>query len=117
MKKIVLIFLISSLIFSCSKNKMGVPADLSHVENIIVSGEWAVVKSPYTAFRKEPFLQSKILEHSRRGDIFHVTGKVLQKNGDNSQQIWYQFEQGWLLETDISIYSNKLQAEYAASQY
>ena len=36
-------------------------------------------------------------------------------NAEN-QVIWYQFEKGWVLETDLAIYSNKLQADFAASK-
>ena len=119
MKKF-LIFLVLScsvILFSCSKNKMGVPADLSHIENLVVAGEWAVVTVPYAAFREEPIIQSKILAHSRRGDIFSVVGKFLQKLEENSQMVWYKFDQGWLLESEVSVFSNKLQAEYASSQF
>lgn len=119
MKKLFIFVIFSSVIFlfSCSKNKMGVPADLSHIENLVVSGEWAVVTIPYAAFRAEPVIQSKIVAHSRRGDIYPVIGKFLQKFEDNSQQVWYKFEEGWLLESELSIFSNKLQAEYASSQF
>lgn len=115
MKKLIFILLICCLFFSCGKNKMGVPANLSNVENIVVSEEWAVIQSPYTAFKAEPFLQSKVVEHSRRGDVFPVIGKKLVNNAEN-QVIWYQFEKGWVLETDLAIYSNKLQADFAASK-
>ena len=31
--------------------------------------------------------------------------------------VWYKFDQGWLLESEVSVFSNKLQAEYASSQF
>ena len=102
------------IITSCSKNKMGVPADLSNVENLVATSSWAVVKTPYTAFRDKPSLDSKITQHSRRGDSFEIVGKSIQLQ-DKKQIIWYQFDQGWISEEDLSIYSNRLQAEYAAS--
>lgn len=116
MKKILLVLLTCLLFVSCSKNKMGVPANLSAIDDSLISGEWAVITSPYTAFRAEPTLESKIIAHSRRGDVFLVEGRFIQKQEDSSNLIWYKFTDGWLMETDLSVYTNKLQAENAASR-
>ena len=78
-------------------------------------GEWAVITIPYASFREEPFETSEIINHGRRGDICVVLGKRIQKN-DKNTKIWYNFAEGWISESDLSIYSNKLQAEFAASQ-
>ena len=112
------LFLICLLLIfftSCSKNKMGIPANLTNVENVMASGEWAVITIPYASFREEPFETSEIINHGRRGDICVVLGKRIQKN-DKTPKIWYNFAEGWISESDLSIYSNKLQAEFAASQ-
>lgn len=116
MKKLLLVLLVCLLFVSCSKNKMGVPANLSAIDDTLISGEWVVITSPYTAFRAEPTLESKIIAHSRRGDVFLVEGRFIQKQEDSSNLIWYKFTDGWLMETDLSVYSNKLQAENAASR-
>ena len=116
-KTFILFFISLVLIFftSCSKNKMGIPANLSTVENVMASGEWAVITIPYASFREEPLETAEIINHGRRGDICAVIGKKIQKN-ETSTKIWYNFENGWISESDLSIYSNKLQAEYASSQ-
>ena len=51
----------------------------------------------------------------RRLRLFPL-GKSLQKEANNTV-VWYKLEQGWISESDLLIYSNKLQAEYASSHF
>lgn len=117
MKKIIgLLFVLIIIFSSCSRNKMGVPADLSTIENVVANGEWVVIVTPYAAFKNEPNKNASSSSHGRRGDVLFVLGKSLQKE-ENHTVVWYKLEQGWISESDLLIYSNKLQAEYASSQF
>ena len=115
------LFLFLLLFTGCSKNRRGVPADLSLIDNLLTSSQWAVIVSPYAAFHKEPDADSPVNSHGRTGDIYMVSGtsyvKETAQSGNkkastfNSVIIWYCFEEGWISEKDLVICSNKLQAE------
>ena len=109
------ILLISILFFSCSKSKYENPADLSIVESIALSPQYAVITEPYTAFRMESDINSNVVGHGRRGDILVVKSTQFIKKG-NSKTDWYEFDQGWLPESVLTIYNNKLQAESASKK-
>lgn len=74
------------------------------------AAEWAVVTEPYTPFYTETSVSSGIVSHARMGDIIEVTGKKIS----DDKLLWYCFEKGWIPQTALSVYSNKLKAEKAA---
>jgi hypothetical protein len=98
------------LLLSCKNEKKVTLVDLSAVENLALSVEWAVISDPYAAYRIKPQEETNITAHGRRGDVLPVVGKSLTKNG-----IWYQFAEGWLPHSAVQIYSNKLKAESVAN--
>lgn len=117
MKKIIFLLLTIFIVFiSCSKQKMGRPADLGIIDNLMDGNEWAVITTPYTAFKKTPNINADTINHGRQGDIHLVIGKSIQKS-DTSVEIWYQFEEGWIPENNLAIYSNKLKAENVSSSF
>jgi len=80
--------------------------------------EWAVVKEPYAAFRKESSFASAVRSEARRGEIYEVAGKKVVVNGKDAPEattVWYQFDQGWLCESDVTVYDNKMRATTAAA--
>ncbi len=97
------------LLSSCRNEKKTLLVDLSAVENLALSVEWAVISDPYAAYRIKPQDETNIMAHGRRGDVLPVVGKSLTKNG-----IWYQFADGWLPSSALQIYSNKLKADSVA---
>ena len=86
------------------------PANLSKLENVVASGEWAVINTPYAAFREAPFFSSEVCAHGRKGDIYYVFGKSIQKTEFGSE-IWFEFEKGWINNKDLLIFDNQLKAQ------
>lgn len=74
--------------------------------------EWAVVNDPYAAYRKESTWESAVSGHCRKGDILMVNGKSVDMNKD----VWYFFENGWLPENCLTVYSNRLKAKSASEK-
>jgi|SRR5574344_1870456 hypothetical protein len=81
--------------------------------------EWAVITEPYAAFRKESNFGSAVASEARRGEIYEVTGKTIVLNGKDApskETTWYEFEKGWLDESVLTIYDNKMRAKAAAAK-
>ena len=77
---------------------------------LVPSVSWAVVTEPYIGFRKEMSWESSITKHCRKSEVFLVKGKSFSDNGE----VWYVFDDGWLHQSCVQVYSNKLKAELAA---
>lgn len=93
--------------------KAGREADLSATGSLASSNDWCVITVPYAAFKSEPSETSEVVEHGRRSDIYEIIGKKFVT--DKKQTIvWYQFEKGWLPESSVLTYQNKLKAQTAA---
>lgn len=114
MKKIFLLVLVSLIVFSsCSKKESEIIVfDNSEPLSLAPDVEWAVVVDPYAAYKSEVGWESSVTGHSRKGDILQVKGKSIDKNNE----AWYFFENGWLPQNCISIYSNRLKAKSVSEQ-
>lgn len=108
---LVLAVLLPLFVTGCSK--AGRIADLSVSENLANTSEWCVVTVPYAAFKTEPDSQAEVINHGRRSDIFEITGKKYITVGKQTI-LWYQFDKGWLPESSVNVYENKLKAQTAA---
>lgn len=97
-------------VFSCRKDR-NIYFDESEPLSLAPDVSWALVTEPYVAFRKENGWQSEVEGHARKGDILMVSGKSF--SGDES---WFRFDQGWLPENSIMVYSNRYKAEKAKSE-
>lgn len=95
------------LVGGCKKHEETIVFDNTYPLALSPSVEWAVVKDPYAAFRKEPDWGADVVEHCRRGEILQVSGRSV----DSKNEKWCSFEQGWLAESCLSIYSNRYKAE------
>lgn len=73
---------------------------------------WAVVSDPYAAYRDEIGWNTTGKGHCRKGEILQVKGKSLDKNNE----VWYNFEAGWLPANCISVFNNRLKAEAYAKK-
>lgn len=117
MKKISFIlsvmFLFSSVFFvSCREEKEEViEFDESYPLALAPDVVWAVVSEPYAAYKKEAAWNADIAGHCRKGEILQVVGKSEVNN-----EIWYYFENGWLSENSIEIYSNRFKAKAVAGK-
>lgn len=81
-------------------------------DSVGISDEWGVVTEPYTPFFSEPETSADIVSHARRGDVLLLTGKRIA----DDKRVWYCFEKGWMQADTVSLYSNKMKAERAATQ-
>ena len=103
--------LISLSITSCNKKKEEViEFNETHPLSLAPDVEWALITDPYAAYRKDIEWNAEVTNHCRRGDILQVYAKSI----DKQKTVWYKFEEGWLPETCLSIYSNRYKAQTAA---
>ena len=102
------------LFSSCKISRSGKVADLNKIDRLATSSEWAVISSPYAAFRASSSLGADVLAHGRQGDICEVRGKKLEKS-NSKVVLWYHFDDGWLSEDDIFVCTNIMQAEKASA--
>ncbi len=104
-----LLLLLCLLSLSSCAGKEPAQIDVSHTEYFASSPKWAVITEPYATYLSTPTQESQITEYGRVGDILPVEGIKISYN-----ETWYKFEQGWLPQSSVTIYSNKLQATSAA---
>ena len=109
MKKLILIVLslASFFVISCKKDKT-IYFDQSEPLSLEPDISWALITEPYVAFRNEDSWDGEVIGHCRKGDIFRIMGKSIKK-----EEVWYNFESGWIPESSISVYSNKFKAQTA----
>ena len=110
MKKLIYICLLAILILlaGCSKKEEApVVFDDSQPLALAPDVQWAVVNDPYAAYKEELGWQSTVTGHCRMGDILQVIGKTVDKN----KEVWYLFENGWLPQSCLTVYSNRYKAQ------
>ena len=97
--------------FSCKKNKEEVIIfDQTHPLSLAPDIEWALVTDPYAAYKSSTDWNAEITGHCRRGEILMVYAKSM----DKEKNVWYQFEDGWLPQKCLKIYTNRYKAQTAA---
>ena len=101
------LFLLCGSFVSCEKQEEKITFDDTYPLALSPSVEWAVVKEPYAAYKTEYGWASSVAGHCRRGEILQVLGRSVDENNEK----WCQFENGWLPESCLNIYSNRLKAE------
>ncbi|MCR4821683.1 MAG: hypothetical protein K5873_02285 [Treponema sp.] len=74
--------------------------------------EWALVCDPYVACRREASYESVTIESFRKGEIYEIKGNCTILV-DESKELWYAVEDGWIPSSAVKVYSNKLKAENA----
>ncbi len=95
--------------FGCKKDKE-IVFDNSDPLALALDVQWAVIVEPYAAFRKNTDWNSEVSGHCRKGDILQIKGNAIFNNKEN----WYFFDEGWLPESVLAVYSNKFKAQTAA---
>lgn len=115
MKRLVVCFAVILVLFcSCSgKKEETIVFDNSYPLALSPDVSWAVVTEPYAAYKLEPSWTADAKGHCRKGEILQVMGKSV----DSENTSWYFFEDGWLPQNCISIYSNRYKAKTAAEQF
>ena len=98
---------------SCQKNdETVIILDNSEPLALAPDVEWAVITDPYAAYKTEMGWTSSVAGHCRKGEILQIKGKSLDSNKEN----WYLFENGWLPENCLSVFSNRLKASAVSEQ-
>ena len=69
--------------------------------------EWAVVTEPYAVFKETDDWGAATTGHCRKGEILQVKGKSV----DSEKENWYYFDDGWLPQSCVSIFSNRYKAQ------
>lgn len=117
--KILLSFFIFFMIFSfssCTKNKIS-NISFEQIPQISLGEKWAVISSPYIAYKEMPTSSANIISHGRRGDIHKISGKKIEVSENLKEKtIWYKLPDGWIEESSIYIYNNQFQAQNAAKK-
>lgn len=111
--KLVKIITICTLLFSlvsCFLKRNENEIDISNAFKISTLESWGVIVDSYASFREEPNIDSHIVSHCRKGDVHKIIGNHIVLD-NNKRVLWYQFEDGWLQESTVQIFSNKIQAE------
>ena len=102
-----LLLLIGASFTGCEKQEEKIEFDNTYPLALSPSVEWAVVKEPYAAYKSEHSWEANVVGHCRRGEIL----QVLSRSVDENNEKWCCFEDGWLPESCLNIYSNRLKAE------
>ena len=105
---------------SCIKNKT-IKLDSNDEAAFVVGVEWAVVSSPYAAFRVDHGFEYVVSSHARQGDVMQIEGCYYQnaknEEGENVVYTWYKFEKGWLDNTVVEVYDNRLKAQTVSERF
>ena len=115
--KVVLVFffMIGCIFLSSCYQNRALIVQLQPTPDLGLGTEWALVTDPYAIFRSTHEITATASAHGRRGDVLQVIGKKIISDG-KKQTYWYEFQEGWLSETSVKIYSNQLKAITAASE-
>ena len=117
--KLLLSFFLLLLIFnffSCTKNKTS-NISFEQIPQMSVGEKWAVISSPYIAYKEIASSTANIISHGRRGDVHQILGKKILVSEDlKEKSIWYKLPDGWIEESSIYIYNNQFQAQTAAKK-
>lgn len=109
------ILLVFCVLVSC-KEKGTIEFDSRQPLALAPDVSWAVVSDPYAAFQSAPGWENSGSGHARKGEILQVQAKSIIAQKDSRPVVyenWYRFADGWLCETSVAIYSNRLKAETA----
>ncbi len=101
---------------SCTKNKTS-NISFEQIPQISIGEKWAVISSPYIAYKETPTSSANIIAHGRRGDVHQILGKKILVSEDLKEKtIWYKLPDGWIEESSIYIYNNQFQAQTSAKK-
>ncbi|MCF0241487.1 MAG: hypothetical protein HUK25_02565 [Treponema sp.] len=75
-----------------------------------VDVEWAVVTDPYATFRVNKEWDSQDTGHVKKGTVLKVVGYSFSSEHEK----WVKFEDGYLPQKSVVVYSNKYQADTEA---
>ena len=111
MKKIVFLLCALVLFSSCNiKKEKEIVLDNSDPLALAVDVQWALVTDPYATFKTDREWNSSDRGHAKKGEVLKVIGISLS----SEKEKWIRFNEGYLPEKSVKVFSNKYQAEKAA---
>lgn len=105
MKKISFLLSVLAVVGAVGCQRHKIVFDESEPLALIPDVQWALVKEPYSSFRESPTWESHGNSHCRKGDILCIIGKL-----ENEEGIWYKFQDGYLPQEVLEVYSNRYKA-------
>lgn len=112
---VLFILFLSSAFSSCKKNTGQLEMQNLAPEDLSPRIQWALISDPYVALRKDAGYESQSIASFRKGEIHEIKGNCTVVV-DESKEVWYALEDGWVPSSGIKIYSNKLKAEQARKE-
>jgi len=123
LQKIVFIsFLSLCLCLSGCGLRAAVGVDLEPTPILSGGQGWAIVSNSYIRLKANPSLQAADIADLRDGSEVQILGREIGKDSSDNQAYWYKIEatesgqktiQGWVLDSEVSVYATKAQADYA----
>ncbi|WP_294430514.1 hypothetical protein [uncultured Treponema sp.] len=117
-KKIINSVILSSILFlaSCSKNNAQLELQSLSPSELSPRIEWALIADPYVACRKDASYESATISSFRKGEIHEIKGNRTVVVDEETKELWYAIEDGWIPSYSVKVYSNKLKAEAAKKE-
>lgn len=107
-----ILIVLALLASSCKKNNGQLEMQELAPEDLSPRIEWALIADPYVACRNEAGYESATVASFRKGEIYEIRGRCTVAV-DDSKELWYALEEGWIPSSAVKVYSNKLKAEKA----
>ena len=108
------LFIVLSL-SSCLNRKGEIKFDDSQPLSLEPGVEWVLITAPYVACHRNAGYEEAVVTHFKRGQILMVQGKKTIPV-DESMETWYAFDEGWVPQSCLRVFSNKLKAQAAARE-
>ena len=105
-------FLFVLLVVSCKKNNGQLEMQPLAPQDLSPRIEWALISDPYVACHAEAGYESPVIASFRKGEIYEIVGNCTVIV-DDTKELWYAIENGWIPSSAVKVYSNKLKAEKA----
>lgn len=99
-------------VMSCKKNNGQLEMQPLAPQDLSPRIDWVLISDPYVACHSEAGYESPVISSFRKGEIYEIKGNCTVIV-DDSKELWYAIENGWIPSSAVKVYSNKLKAEKA----
>lgn len=100
---------------SCKKNNGQLVMQEFAMEDLSPRIEWGLIADPYVACHQEAGYESVVIASFRKGEIYEIRGRCTVAV-DDTKELWYAIEDGWIPSSAVKVYSNRLKAEKALKE-
>lgn len=111
-KSLFILFSLCFFIWGCTKKSDVLEFETTDPKALQPGVEWLLVESPYASCHENAGYDEDVTNHLRRGEIRMVKGNQTVKT-DGIIEKWYLIDEGWMPDSSVHIYSNRLKAENA----